>query len=232
MTLITIDQFTGPFSLLLSLIEDEKLSISELSLSDVTEQYLVYLDTLEDKKAEELSDFLVVASRLLLLKARLLLPQLLPDEEEGPNLADQLRLYKMFVKASRTIQNYWVSSQMSFGRIEPIQKSGGFIIPKNVSTETLHESMVSLIKKMRPPKPLPEIQIDRAVSMKDAIVRIRSIFKTFKKFTFDDCLENKENKTEVLINFLAILELVKQRFLVLQQSDTFGTIRIHKFKSE
>lgn len=232
MTLITIDQFTGPFSLLLSLIDDEKLSISELSLSDVTEQYLVYLDTLEEKKADELSDFLVVASRLLLLKARLLLPQLLPEEEEGPNLADQLRLYKMFVKASRTIQNYWISSKMSFTHVESIQKASGFVVPENVSTKALHESMLHLIKKMRPPKALPEIQIDRAVSMKDAIVHIRTIFKTLKKFTFDECLQNKENRTEVLVNFLAILELVKQRFLVLQQDATFGTIRIHKFKSE
>ena len=153
MTEIRLDQFSGPFSLLITLIDDEKLSISELSLSNITEQYLTYLDGLEERKAEELSDFLVVASRLLLLKARLLLPQLMPEEEEGPNLADQLRLYKMFVKASRHIQNLWISEQVSYGRVEALRKSSEFVVPENVSAVRLHESMWRLIKKFVHPKP-------------------------------------------------------------------------------
>jgi segregation and condensation protein A len=179
MTEITLDQFSGPFSLLITLIDDEKLSISELSLSNITEQYLAYLDGLEERKAEELSDFLVVASRLLLLKARLLLPQLMPDEEEGPNLADQLRLYKMFVRASRHIQKLWVSELVSYARIESPRKSTEFVVPENVTTERLHESMWSLIKKIRPPKSLPEMSIDKAVSLRETIDRFKTLLKNF-----------------------------------------------------
>jgi len=228
MTEITLDQFNGPFSLLITLIEDEKLSISEVSLSKVTEQYLTYLEGLEDRKAEELSDFLVVASRLLLLKARLLLPQLQPLEDEGPNLADQLRLYKMFVKASRHIQSSWLSERIAYGRVEGVRPATEFVVPENVTLQTLHQSMVRLIKRIRPPKPIPEMSIDKTVSLRDTIDRFKSLVKKLDKMTFDQCLAEKGNKTEILISFLAILELVKQRIVVLQQQDTFGTIHIQK----
>ncbi len=228
MTEIRLDQFSGPFSLLITLIDDEKLSISELSLSNITEQYLTYLDGLEERKAEELSDFLVVASRLLLLKARLLLPQLMPEEEEGPNLADQLRLYKMFVKASRHIQNLWISEQVSYGRVEALRKSSEFVVPENVSAVRLHESMWRLIKKIRPPKALPHMSIDKAVSLRETIDRFKTLFKKLNALTFDQCLKEKGNKTEVLVTFLAILELVKQNVVTLQQTNNFDTINIQK----
>ena len=228
MTDITLDQFNGPFSLLITLIDDEKLSISEVSLSKVTEQYLTYLDGLEEKKAEELSDFLVVASRLLLLKARLLLPQLAPLEEEGPDLADQLRLYKMFVKASRHLNQKWMSNFISYGRTEAVRTATEFVIPENVTTSRLHESMWRLIKRIRPPKPLPNMTIDKAVSLRDTIDRFKTLFKKLNALTFDQCLTEKGNKTEVLVSFLAILELVKQNIVSLQQEGNFGTIHIQK----
>lgn len=228
MTEITLDQFSGPFSLLITLIEDEKLSISEVSLSTVTEQYLLYLEGLEEKKAEELSDFLVVASRLLLLKARLLLPQLMPEEEEGPNLADQLRLYKMFVKASRHLQSSWLSDATSYGRIEGLRPATEFVVPENVTLRAIHESMVRLLKKIRPAKPLPEVNIDKTVSLRDTIDRFKNLLHKMKQITFDQCLSEKGNKTEILISFLAILELVKQRMITLQQESTFDTIHIQK----
>lgn len=228
MTEIKLDQFSGPFSLLITLIEDEKLSISELSLSNVTEQYLSYLEGLEEKKAEELSDFLVVASRLLLLKARLLLPQLQPMEEEGPNLADQLRLYKMFVKASRFIHSSWDSSQISYGRVEATQKTNEFVVPENVNLQTLHASIVRLLRRIKPPKPLPKVSIDKAVSLRDTIDRFKNLLQKLEAITFDQCIAEKGNKTEVLVSFLAILELVKQRLVTLQQSTPFDTIHIQK----
>ncbi len=228
MTVITLDQFSGPFSLLISLIDDEKLSISELSLSKITEQYLAYLDGLEEKKAEELSDFLVVASRLLLLKARLLLPQLMPEEDEGPNLADQLRLYKMFVRASRHIQKLWLGEMIAYGREESVRQTTEFVVPENVSTLSMHEAMWRLIKRIRPPKPIPEMSIDKTVSLRDTINKFKTLFKKLNALTFDACLQEKGNKTEILISFLAILELVKQNIITLQQGNNFDTINIQK----
>src|SRR3989338_1878896 len=104
---LTLDQFSGPLDLLLSLLEESKLNISEVSLSSITEQYLTYLDTLEDNRAEELADFLVVGSRLLLLKSKMLLPQFAPEEDEGTSLEEQLRLYKVFLEASKGVNRLW-----------------------------------------------------------------------------------------------------------------------------
>jgi segregation and condensation protein A len=228
MTLITLDQFSGPFSLLINLIDDEKLSISDLSLSQVTEQYLAYLEGLEEKKAEELSDFLVVASRLLLLKARLLLPQLMPDEEEGPDLAEQLRLYKMFVKASRHIDTLWNTTAISYGRVESIRKATEFVVPQNMTKKYLLDSMWYLIKRIRPAKPIPEMSIDKAVSLRETITKFKNLFKKMSALSFDDCITEKGNKTEILVSFLAILELVKQNVISLRQSNNFDTIHIQK----
>ncbi|OGH66310.1 MAG: hypothetical protein A3B90_01265 [Candidatus Magasanikbacteria bacterium RIFCSPHIGHO2_02_FULL_41_13] len=228
MTLITLDQFSGPFSLLINLIDDEKLSISDLSLSQVTEQYLTYLEGLEEKKAEELSDFLVVASRLLLLKARLLLPQLMPDEEEGPNLADQLRLYKMFVKASRHIDKLWITPAVSYGRVEAMRKASEFVVPENVTKKNLLDSMWHLIKRIRPAKPIPEMSIDKTVSLRETIAKFKNLFKKMNALTFDECLSEKGNKTEILVSFLAILELVKQNIVSLRQEGSFARIDIQK----
>ena len=79
----TLDQFTGPLDLLLGLINEQKMDISEVSLSKVTEQYLNKLEQMEDKQPEELAEFLLVAARLLFLKSKKLLPQFSPEEEEG-----------------------------------------------------------------------------------------------------------------------------------------------------
>jgi segregation and condensation protein A len=228
MTHIVLDQFTGPFSLLLSLIDDEKLSISDLSLSKVTEQYLCYLETLEEKKADELSDFLLVASRLLLLKARMLLPQLQVEEDEGPGLEEQLRLYKMFLKASHHVEKQWLLGNLSYGRVEALQRTNGFVVPENVSDKTLLDSMHRLLRRIKPPKALAEIHVDRAVSMRETIDRIKHLFKKLESSTFDDMLQEKENTTERVVSFLAILELVKQKIVSLQQQDNFGTIHIYK----
>ena len=78
---VRLKQYNGPFELLLALVDGEKLDITEVALSEVTEQFLKYLDTLEEHRAEELADFLVVAARLLLLKSRALLPHFFPEED-------------------------------------------------------------------------------------------------------------------------------------------------------
>ncbi len=103
-----LEQFTGPLDLLLSLIDGQKLNISELSLSNVTEQFLNHLDKIENKKPEELADFLVIATRLLFIKSNRLLPQFTLEEDEGPSLEDQLRVYRAFVEASKKLNKRWI----------------------------------------------------------------------------------------------------------------------------
>ncbi len=225
---IQLEKFSGPLDLLLSLVNDKQMDITELALSEITEQYLLYLDKLEKNRVEELADFLVVGTRLLYLKSRLLLPQFMPEEEEGQSLEEQLRLYKAFVDVSRKINKKWESKHRSVFRIEPPRKSEEFVVPVNLSSSILHDNMVSLINRLKPLKPLPETRIDRAVSMKEKLDSIRTILKKSKSVNFFEILNNSNNRTEIIVSFLALLELVKQKNVILKQDESFADIAIER----
>ncbi|PIR76474.1 MAG: hypothetical protein COU32_01945 [Candidatus Magasanikbacteria bacterium CG10_big_fil_rev_8_21_14_0_10_42_10] len=224
---LTLKQFTGPFDLLLSLVEQQELKITEITLSEVTEQYLLHLDSMEEDQAEELADFLVVAAKLLYLKSKRLLPEFLPEEEEDTDgLEAQLKLYKQFVDASKGIDQLWQNKSISAFRHEPPRVAETFVLPPGLTLEKLEQSMVHLVSRIAPPKQLPKTHIDRGISLKERIDRIRTLLKQKKQFRFSDALEDAHNKTEIIIGFLAILELVKQQSLRLDQDGTYGDIMI------
>jgi segregation and condensation protein A len=178
---LTLEQFSGPLDLLLGLIAEEKLDITTIALSRVTEQYLAYLDRIEEKDAQELADFLVVATRLLLLKSRALIPQLMPEADDGPSLEAQLRLYKVFVDASKKMQRLWNSTDRAEWRQEPPRRSDTFVPPENASIARLHGTMVQLVNRLRPPKALPRTVIDKSISVQEKIDRIRELFRAIPR---------------------------------------------------
>ncbi len=223
-----LEQFSGPLDLLLSLIDEEKLNISEVSLSAVTEQFLNYLEKLENKKPEELADFLVIATRLLLIKSRKLLPQFALEEEEGPSLEEQLRLYKMFVEAAKKINQLWENKNHSEFRLEPPRRPEIFTPPANLSLAELQESLIKLLRRLEPPKPLPQTQIDKTVLLEEKIKNIQALLKKAKSLNFSEILNNNQNRTEIIITFLALLELVKGQTVALKQKKSFEEIMILK----
>ena len=225
---IKLEQFEGPYDLLLQLIADKKLEITEIAISEVTEQYLAYLDTLEKKRPEELADFLVVAAKLLLMKSSRLLPQFAPEEEEGPSLEEQLKLYKAFLDASKTVNTMWLNGKRASFRVEPPRRPEAFLPPKNFMLEALHESMVQLLNRLKPPKELPLARIDKAVSMKEKIDVIRRLLKSRKQFSFSELLKDSKNRTEIIVGLLALLELVKLKVVGLRQEKGFGEIVVER----
>lgn len=225
---LKLQQFSGPLDLLLNLIEEQKLPITEVSISTVTEQYLEYLTSLEQESPDEIADFLVIASRILLMKAKAILPMFLPEEENGPSLEDQLRIYKKFVEASRLLNKSWLGPFRSFFRLEPVRKAEGFVPPENVTVKSVHKSMLNIVARLKPPKPLPQMEMDKTVSIKEVIERIKNLLKSHKQFDFHKSLKEKDNKTEMIIGFLALLELVKQQIVHLDQQSHFGDIMVKK----
>lgn len=223
-----LEKFNGPLDLLLSLIDGQELNISELALSEVTEQFLDHLNRVEDRKPEDLADFLVVATRLLFIKSNRLLPQFAPEEEEGPSLEDQLRVYRAFVEASKKLNNLWLDPSRSVFRTEPPRRPEEFVAPENLATDNLRESFALLLKKIEPVKPLPKTQIDKNVSVKETIERIRKILKSSKDTSFNTVLQDSHNRTEVIVGFLALLELVKDGAVALRQTNNFKDILINK----
>jgi len=225
---IKLVQFSGPLDLLLSLVEEQKMAITEISLSAVTEQYLKYLEEMSEADADELADFLVIAARLLLLKSRSILPQLQPADDGAVNLADQLRVYRAFVAASKHVNRRWLSPERSYFRIEPPRRPTTFVSPANLKLNSLRESMAAILRRIEPPRPLPSTSIDRRVTLKEKIAQLRNLLNKKNRYTFREILSEAANRTEVIIGFLALLELVKQADVSLHQEDSFSDIVIKR----
>lgn len=225
---LTLNEFSGPLDVLLALLDQKKMHITEIALSAVTEQYIEYLDTLSGEREQEIADFLVVATKLLLLKSRSLLPQLFPEEErEGPSLEEQLRLYRRFAEASRELNRRWEGEQCAIFRKEPPRRLETVALPAGLTLERVHESMVQLLDRIRPPKPLPKTHIDRSVSIKEKIREIQAVLKNTKSARFFGLIRDKKNRTEVIAGFLALLELAKRKEVDIKQGAAFSDIVIH-----
>jgi len=224
---IKLQQFTGPLDLLLGLIAKKKLGLNEIALSEVTEQFVKYVENLEEEKPEEVADFLVIASKLLWLKARALVPQYDVPEEEEESLIDQLRLYQRFMAVSRTIHALWLDKQRILFRNEPHQHSDRFVPPTNVTMISLRQSLRSLIERLKPLSALPQATIDATISLKQKIQAIRAYLKSQARISFFR-LVSEDNQTDTIIGFLAILELMKQGRIKLCQEKTFSEIMVER----
>lgn len=224
---VSLEKFEGPLDVLLRLIEEQKMPITEISLASVTEQFLHHLDTLEEERPQALADFLVIASRLVYLKSKTLLPYLYPEPDEGPSLADQLKLYKQYLDASKDLLVLWQAERIAYGRVEPpITVSQSFVMPKRVGTTELERSFLILLRKLKPAQPLPQMHIDRSVSVKQRITSLYESIKQAKQLRFDTFTQAAQSKTEVIVSFLALLELVRDARVQFDQTQAFDHLVI------
>lgn len=223
---VRLEQFEGPLDLLLQLIEQNRLDISNVSLSTVTEQYLGRLERLERLHPDELADFLVVAAKLLLIKSRLLLPQLQIPDEDGMSLEDQLRLYQTFVGATENIRRLFRKRRVMFGRDHAELFEPMFAPPQHLQTMTLKGIFEQVLQKLEPLVAIPERTIARAISLQEKIHAIRMLINSKASIRFDELLEAATSRMDIIVTFLALLELVKQRTAAVVQDGNFTDIRI------
>jgi segregation and condensation protein A len=212
--------------LLLQLIEQEELNITEIALSQITEQYLAYLDKLEKNRSEKLADFLIIAAKLVYLKSKNLCGFLYPEEDEGVSLADQLKMYKAYVEASKNVNNLWLENRVAYGRLEPPIKLKEFVAPSNASLENLVISFQLILKRLRPISPLPQVTVDHSISVKQTIDKIRDLISIKKQFNFSHLISNNGSRTEIIVSFLALLELLKNKVVSIQQNTSYGELEI------
>ncbi|TAL19008.1 hypothetical protein EPN90_04780 [Patescibacteria group bacterium] len=219
-------KFEGPLDLLLQLVEERELQITEIALAEVTDQYLEYLEHSGKIANEELADFLLVASRLLYLKSRTLLPEIsLGLEEEGIPLEAQLRMYKRFADAAKQIDGLIKLKRFTFAREKPPLPPGFFAPPKSLTAAAMREMMAELIGALRPILELPRAALARAVSIKEKIDEIRELLRR-GEVSFKNFVRSAKKRTEVVVSFLALLELVKQRVAKVEQNELFSDITI------
>lgn len=233
---IKVDQFQGPLDLLLQLIEQEKLDITKLSLAQITEQYVAIIREAKERiNPEELADFLLVAAKLMVIKSKALLPYLnLGEEEEDENdLAQQLKIYKEFYDASKNIAKLIAKKRFGFSREKLlIEGEIGFQPPKKITAAHLAKVFWEFIGNIVPLVKLPQGVIRKTINLQEKIQRIREMILSQAQLNFKTVLAEAKDKTEVIVSFLAVLELVKQQSIVVTQNEIFTEIEITKFTSD
>ena len=234
----TTEKFSGPLGLLLQLIEGEKLDITEINLAKIADQYVSYLRTLSDTDAEEMADFLVIAAKLLFIKSKALLPYLNTDEDEKEidDLEKQLKMYKEFIAASQKVKDIIAEEHFLF--LPPLLKNRRsqfnlpvFSAPTKVNPNLLHDVFLNILNNLKKSaeQVLPERTLEPKINIEEKIFMIRKLLGNKIKVNFSKILEKAENKTEVIVSFLAVLELVKQKELVFTQDELFSEINIMNF---
>ena len=227
---ISLEKFEGPLDLLLQLIEKDKLNITEISLAKITDQYLDYI---HDKviASEEVADFLLIAAKLIYLKSKYLLPNVVVNEEEdGLSLAKQLKIYRQYYEASKLINKMWLDkSRLAYQRNVDLKAylEFGFLPPKNLKLEQFGLYFQAVLARIETIVNLPKVVMARAISIGEKIKQIKDLINQKQELLFSH-LRSSNNKTEVIVNFLAILELVKQKEITVQQNDLFADFNIFK----
>jgi segregation and condensation protein A len=225
-----VERFEGPLDLLLQLVEQEELDIAEISLATVAEQYVAHVRKNKGKiPPEELADFLVVAAKLVYLKSRLLMPSLEDEElDEGPDLATQLRLYQKFMGVATKLHERWNEGHVCYGRdpkpVRSLQPT--FAPPPDLTNELLISVMKHVIARLKPIVKMPQVAIRRIVRIQDKIGELAQRLRNTAKLTFANFVSNAKDKQERLVSFLALLELVKQRVVTVDQQGIFEDIDI------
>ncbi|MDP2586414.1 MAG: ScpA family protein [Candidatus Komeilibacteria bacterium] len=226
---IQLEAFEGPLDLLLKLIEDEELDITKVSLAKVTDQFIQYVNLAEQMRPGEMADFLVVASRLLLIKSKVLLPALQLDEEDEGTLEKQLKIYKEYYEAAKKIRLMLKGENFLFSRLKPIQVfTPKFIAPVGLNGSRLAEIFAKALLRLEPIVNLPQAMIRKTISIREKIMHITEMILHKVTFSFKQLIGAGHDRTEVIVSFLAILELVKQRTLDVEQGELFAEINIKK----
>lgn len=231
---ITLEQhqFEGPLDLLLQLIETQEMDITALSLAQVTEQFLQYVRNLEEKNPINLADFLIIAAKLLVIKSKALLPTLelgLDDEEEtAVDLTQQLLTYKKYKEAAKFLKRFDLKRHQSWTREVDFFDRVTFLPDPEVTVTVLRQSLNLVAQQLQEVVRLPEKVMEEVMSITDKIAHIQELISNQVQTTLSELIRESKNKTEVIVTFLALLELTKQRILSLDQDERFADIIIKK----
>lgn len=222
-----LEQFEGPLDLLLGLIEKEKLDITQVSLAEIADQFLAYIDNNENINLEQLSAFLSVATRLILIKSRALLPILTFTEEEEESIQDleeHLRLYHIFREQAKKIEGMLALSTISHTRESFLGSKSVFYPPKEIDAHDLKDILVSLIGSLDPIVSLPEKELKTIISLEERMLEFKAALTKRVESSFHELIGSTSERLDVIISFLAVLELVKQRYLSAKQEATISAI--------
>lgn len=226
---VKLEKFEGPMDLLLELIEDEKVNITELSLARVADQYLEYIQNNQSIELKNLAEFLSVAAKLILIKSRALLPILKFDDEEEAeikDLAKQLEEYRRFKEASEKIGKLSVARRICYSRESYLGAAAVFFPPENLNAYDLKAHFLNILSEIPNVQKLQEEIVSEVVTLEERINEIENTLRLKIETSFAGLVEKTADKIDVIVSFLAILEMIKQRIVSVEQQDLFSEIRL------
>ena len=226
---VRIAGFEGPFDLLLSLIEKRKLFINDISLSKVTDDFIGYVKSIEKFPLALSANFILIASTLLLIKSRSLLPALqLTEEEEGSidDLERRLKIYKRMKELGLHIRERFgreiIFARQPYQMIEPV-----FSPDKRLSAQGIFTSIKEVLKNLPKVEILPKAIVQKVITLEEMIKRLTERITSSLKMSFKEFSgTGKVEKVNVIVGFLAMLELVKQGIISVTQQSMFDDIEM------
>ena len=225
---IKTEVFEGPLDLLLSLIEKRKLLVNDISLSKVADDFISHLQNRESFPIKDASDFIVIASTLLLIKSKSLLPTLNLTEEEKTDMRDlelKLKIYKKIKELSIHVKNGFGKEMIFYPntrKFEPV-----FSPSDDMNKENFAKSIFDVIKNLPKFEKKPQVKIIKVISLEETINSLTERVKNHLRMSFKEFSGmGKVEKVNVIVSFLAMLELVKQGIIDVSQENKFDDIRM------
>ncbi len=243
-----INDFQGPLDLLLHLIDKNKYNIFDIPIVEITEQYMEYVNNMQEKNLDIMSEFLVMAGTLLSIKAKMLLPkeEEEEDDEEDPRaeLVRRLIEYKMYKYASYELKDMEIGALGAYYKgesipaevknykeeIDPAEVIGDVTLVK--LNQIFQEVMKRNIDRVDPVRSKFGTIEKEEVRIEDKMADIRANIRGLKGINFRTLLEYQCSKMNVIMTFLAILELMKQGHICIRQEEIFGDIIIDSLEMD
>jgi segregation and condensation protein A len=223
--------FEGPLDLLLDLIEKRKLQINDIALAQITDDYIAFLEKQDEFPVKDTAEFVLVASTLLLIKSRSLLPgiELTRDEQEDiHDLEDRLKLLEETRRLATHIQERFGEKVLFFKT--PSKVTTPIFTPdKNTNTGKLFESIKRVLEMLPVKEITPKAIVRKVISLEEVVESLIKRVQNNLKLSFNEFSKRgggKAEKVEVIVTFLAMLELVKRGMIQVTQQDNFSDIEM------
>ncbi len=230
---LKLDRFEGPYTKLLELIESRKLSITEIALVDIADDYIAYIKTLDQKNIIDISQFIVVASTLMLMKAKSLLPGVVYTEEEEKQVHDleyKLELYALLSTGGDSIKKIY-GKNILYSRPHLQPKDLNVFVPDERVNPSLLQSIISLtLMSFITPQALVKVAVEQALRIENVIEKLLERVKNVQSVSLQSMAENvgtrEDQKKVLIVNFIALLELLRIGSLHAEQHVDGGDITI------
>jgi segregation and condensation protein A len=227
---IQTEVYTGPLDLLIDLIERRKLLVNDISLASVTDDYMKYVAALEERPLRDIADFIVLAATLLLLKSKSLLPilELTEAEEESVEaLETRLKYYQIFRTVGQKIAGMF-GKNPSYDRPYVQDRTPMFLPDRYTETMALKQAILNVIANLPKKVEKPKVQVRKVVSLEETILNLKNRIERQFSLKFKEFTGDAQERTVVIVGFLAVLEMVKQGMVMVTQQDRFDEIHIER----